>query len=117
MFTTIAGQSRKILGTLQNRLAPTAAELKARQRVAFSVLHPQVQTAKRLPPLQIAVAAAISGLVLSGNLASAAGLAAAWCFSKPLTQAVAGGVGAVGLVDARLLATLQRLQQTQFEPA
>ena len=71
---------------------------------------------KRSPTAQIAVGAAITGLVVSGNLASAAGLAGAWIFSKPLTHAVAGGVGAIGLVDAKLLAALQRIQAGQVEP-
>ena len=51
------------------------SQLKTRQQVAFEILHPQVEIAKRSPTVQIAVDAAISGLVLTGNLACTAGLA------------------------------------------
>ena len=109
-------KSRKALVIVNNRFAPTAAELKGRQQVAFSVLHPQVEIVKRSPMAQIAVGAAVSGLVLTGNLASAAGLAGAWFCSKPLTHAVAGSVAGIGLIDAKLLAALERLQSMQAEP-
>ncbi|MEI8376103.1 MAG: hypothetical protein WCJ35_25065 [Planctomycetota bacterium] len=117
MLSRVIKRSRKALTLVNNRFAPTAAELKARQQVAFSVLHPQVEIMKRSPMAQFAVGTAISGLVLSGNLASAAGLAGAWIFAKPLTHAVAGGVAGVGLIDAKLLAAIERLQSMQFEPA
>ncbi|MEI8376432.1 MAG: hypothetical protein WCJ35_26750 [Planctomycetota bacterium] len=116
MLNKVIKKSRKVLVIVNNRFAPTAAELKARQQVAFSILHPQVEIVKRSPMAQFAVGTAISGLILSGNLASAAGLAGAWIFAKPLTHAVAGGVGAVGLIDSRMLAALERLQSMQAEP-
>ena len=117
MLSRVIKKSRKALVIVNNHFAPTAAELKGRQQVAFSVLHPQVEIVKRSPMAQIAVGAAVSGLVLTGNLASAAGLAGAWIFSKPLTHAVAGGVAGVGMLDCRMLAALERLQAMQFEPA
>ena len=117
MFNTIVRKSQKIVGTVKNRLAPAAAELKLRQQFAFEILHPQVELVKRSPSMQIAVGAAISSLILSGNLASAAGLAGAWFCSKPLIHAVAGGVGAVGMVDAGLLAAIQRLRTIQAQPS
>ena len=117
MFNTIARKSQKIVQSTKSRLAPVAAELRLRRQVAFSVLHPQVEIVKRSPTSQIAVGAAITCLALTGNLASAASLAGAWFFSKPLTRAVASGVGAIGLVDAKVLAALERIQAMQVEPA
>ena len=98
------------LETLKNRLAPAAAELKVRQQVAFEILHQQVEIVKHSPTVQIAVSTAISGLIITGNLVSAASLAGAWFFSKPLTHAVASGVGLAGLADSRLAEALLRLQ-------
>ena len=116
MLSRVIKKSRRAFTTVNNHFAPTASELKGRQQVAFSVLHPQVETVRRSPMAQIAVGAAVSGLVLTGNLASAAGLAGAWFCSKPLTHAVAGGVAGVGMLDCRMLAALERLQSMQAEP-
>ena len=115
MLSRVIKKSRRAFTTVNNHFAPTASELKGRQQVAFSVLHPQVETVRRSPMAQIAVGAAVSGLVLTGNLASAAGLAGAWIFAKPLTHAVAGGVGAVGFVDAKLHAAIRQLESMQLE--
>ena len=117
MFNTIMHTGQHVLGTVKNHLAPAAAELKARQQFAFSILHPQVEIVKRSPTTQLTVGTAISGLVLSGNLGTAASLAGAWLCSKPLTYAVAGGVGAMGMADAKLLAAIQQLQTPPVEVA
>lgn len=102
MLNKMMRKARKTLGTMKDH--PTAVELRAREKLAFEILHPQVELVKRSPTAQIAVGTVISSLVLTGNLASAASLAGAWFFSKPLTHAVAGGVAGVGLIDAKLLA-------------
>ncbi len=117
MVNSIARRGRRALGIVKDRLTPTAAELKARQQLAFSVLDPQVRIVKRSPTAQIAFGSVVSGLLLTGNWGTAAVVTGCWLGSRPLTHVVAGGVGAVGLVDAKLLAAIERLQATQIEPA
>ena len=117
MFTIVTGKGRKAFGIVKNRLAPTAAELKLRQQVAFEMLHPQVQAVKTSPTVQIVAGTVISGLFLAGQWGTAAVLAGAWFGAKPLTKVIAGGVGAIGLVDAKLLAALGRFQAMHAEPA
>jgi hypothetical protein len=115
MFTTIACKTRKDLRAVKSH--PVASNLTARQRIAFSVLHPQVQIVKRSPVVQIVAGSLITAAVVSGNWGTAAAITGCWLGAKPLTYAVAGGVACVGAVDAGLLAALERLQGTQVEPA
>ena len=115
MFTTIMHTSQKILGVVKSH--PIATELAARETLAFSILHPQVEIAKRSPTAKIVVGTAFSGLIVTGNLGTAASLAGAWLCSRSLTRAVAGGVGAVGMADAKLLAAIQQLQTPPVEVA
>ena len=96
---------------------PAAAELKTRQQVAFSVLNPQIQIVKRSPTAQIVVGTIVTAAIVTGNWGTAAVVTGCWLGSKPLTHIVAGGVGGVGMVDAKLLAAIDRLQALQAEPA
>lgn len=81
---------------------PSGVGLKARHDVAFAVLHPQVEVAKRSPTAQIAVGTGVLGLVFTGHLGAAAGLLGAWIGSKPLTHVIAGGLACIGELDAAL---------------
>ncbi len=115
MLNKMMRKARKTLGTMKDH--PTAVELRAREKLAFEILHPQVQVVKNSPTLQIVAGTIIGGLFLTGNWGTAAAVAGCWLGSKPLTHLVAGGVSSVGMVDARLLAAIQRLQAIQAEPA
>ena len=96
---------------------PITAEFNAREKLAFEILHPQVQVVKNSPTAQIVAGTIIGGLFLTGNWGTAAAVAGCWLGSKPLTHFVAGGVSCVGAVDARLSAAIQRLQAMQAQPA
>ena len=76
-----------------------------------------MQIVKRSPTAQITVGAIITTSILTGHWGTAAAVAGCWVGSRPLTHAVASGVGAIGLVDAKLVAAIERLQIGQAEVA
>jgi len=117
MFNTIVCKSRRVLSVAKARLAPTTAELKTRKKIAFSILHPQVEIVKRSPTAQIVAGTIISAAIVSGNWGTAAVVGGCWLGSKPLTHAIAGGAAGVGMVDAKLQAAIQQLNAMQVEPA
>jgi hypothetical protein len=85
----------------------------ARRRMAFEVLHPQVEIAKRSTTVKVVTGTAIATSIVTGQFNLAVALAAAWLGSKPLTHVVAGGVASVGTVDATLQAAIARLLAMQ----
>jgi hypothetical protein len=116
MMNRIVMLAQKALGHMKNRIVPTAVELHLRQRVAFDRLNPQVEAVKTSPTVQIAVVAAVTGLVLAGRWTTAAGLAIGWFASKPVTRVVAGGIAAVGMIDDRLRAGTEPMLFPVGEP-
>ena len=117
MFNTLVRKSRRVLSVAKARLTPTTAELKTRQKIAFSLLDPQVEIVKRSPTAQIVAGTIVSAAVLTGNWGTAAVVGGCWFGSKPLTHAIAGGAAGVGMVDAKLQAAIQQLNAMQVEPA
>lgn len=115
MLNTVIHTTCKALVVVRRH--PITAELKAREKLAFEILDPQVQVVKNSPTAQIVAGTIIGGLFLTGNWGTAAAFAGCWLGLKPLTHFVAGGVSSVGMVDARLLAAIQRLQAMPAEPA
>jgi len=106
-------KARKTLDTVKSH--PTAVEMRAREKLAFEILHPQVEIVKRSPTAQILAGTALTAAILTGHWGTAAAIAGGWFGSKPLTHAVAGGVAGVGMVDAKLRTALERLQAMQVE--
>lgn len=96
---------------------PVTVELKARQQIAFSLLNPQVRIVKTSPTVQLAFGGAISALLLTGNITTAAILTGCWFGSRPLTHVAAAGVAVVGLVDSEIATAIERLQALAIEPA
>ncbi len=72
---------------------------------------------KRSPTTQIDAGTVITASILTGHWGTAAAVAGCWLGSRPLTHAVASGVGAIGLADAKLVAAVERLQIGQAEVA
>jgi len=115
MLNTVMHTTRRALVAVRRH--PITAEFNAREKLAFEILHPQVQVVKNSPTAQVVAGTIIGGLFLTGNWGTAAAVAGCWLGSKPLTHLVAGGVSCVGVADGRLLAAIQRLQAIQAEPA
>ena len=113
MLNKIMRKARKTLDTVKSH--PTAVEMRAREKLAFEILHPQVEIVKRSPTAQILAGTALTAAILTGHWGTAAAIAGGWFGSKPLTHAVAGGVAGVGMVDAKLRTALERLQAMQVE--
>ena len=80
-------------------------------------MDPQIQIVKRSPTTQIVVGTIVTAAIVSGNWGTAAVVTGCWLGSKPLTHIVAGGVAGVGMVDAKLLVAIKRLQALEAEPA
>ena len=112
MLNKTIKKGRTIVGKMKNH--PIAVELRAREKTAFEILHPQVEIVKRSPTAQIVAGTALTAAVLSGHWSVAAVIASGWFGSKPLTHAVAGGVAGVGMVDAKFRAAMERLQAMQI---
>jgi hypothetical protein len=117
MMNRSVTRAREALGRVKNRLVPAAVELKLRRQVAFDRLHPEVDAVKSSPIVQIAFAAAITGLVLTGRWRMAAGVATVWLASRPITHVVAGGAGAVGMIDDLVRDGNGRLHEDLIRPA
>ena len=115
MLKSIVHRIQKTLGVVKAH--PVAAELKDRQQVAFSVLHPQIQVVKRSPTAQVIVGTIITAAVVSGNWGTAAVVTGCWLGSKPLTHVAAAGVALVGLADSEIVTAIERLQALAAEPA
>ncbi len=113
MLNKTIRKGRKIIGSMKNH--HVTAELKAREEFVFSILNPQVETVKKSPTAQILAGTALTAAILTGHWGTAAALAATWFGSRAVTHAVAGGVAGVGMIDAKLLAALERLQAMQVE--
>ena len=96
MLNKVMRKARKTLGTMKDH--PAAVELRAREKLAFEILHPQVELVKRSPTAQILAGTALTAAILTGHWGTAAAIAGGWFGSKPLTHAVAGGVAGVGMV-------------------
>lgn len=117
MFPALVRKSRKVLGVVKARLAPTVAEGKARQELACLILDPQVQVMKNSPTAQSVVGTIITAAILTGHWGTATVVTGCWLGSKPLTRVVAGGVAGVGMLDVRLRVALDHLQAMQAELA
>jgi hypothetical protein len=113
MLNKVMRKARKTLGTMKDH--PAAVELRAREKLAFEILHPQVELVKRSPTAQILAGTAVTAAILTGHWGTAAVIAGGWFGSRTVTHAVAGGVAGVGMVDAKLRAALERLQAMQVE--
>ena len=88
-----------------------------REKLAFEILHPQVQVVKNSPTAQIVAGTIIGGLFLTGNWGTAAAVAGCWLGLKPLTHLVAGGVSSVGMVDAGCWPPSSGFRRSPAEPA
>ena len=115
MFNTVMHSTRRALRTATSH--PIAIELQVREKLAFEILHPQVEVVKNSPTAQIVAGTIVTAAIITGNWGTAAAVAGCWLGSKPLTHLVAGGVGAIGMADARLLAAIQQPQAAQAEAA
>ena len=115
MFKNTLRQIHETLHIAENH--PVTVELKTRQHIAFSLLDPQVQIAKRSPTVQLAFGSAMSILLLTGNITTAAILTSCWFGSRQLTHVAAAGVAGVGIIDSEIVAAIERLQALAAEPA
>lgn len=115
MFNNMLARIRQTRTAVENH--PISVELKARQHIAFTLLDPQVRIVKRSPTVQLAFGTAITGLLLVGNVTTAAILSGCWFGSRPLTHVAAAGVAGVGMVDRGIVDAIDRLQVLAAEPA
>ena len=113
MLIRVVRRTRKALGAMRSH--PITTELAVRERLAFTVLHPQVEVAKRSTSVRIVAGTIFTASILTGNWGTTAAIAGCWVGTRPLVHVAAGGVACVGAVDARLLAAIRQLQQA--EPA